>query len=255
MVQVTLEKMSKSKGNVVAPDALIDRYGVDTQRLYTLFIGPPEKDAEWNDSAVLGAHRFLNKLWETVHIHLDWMLNAGEPEGDPEDLPRPARDLYRKTHRTIRKVTEDMEGDFHFNTAISAVMELVNLIRASGAAPPATAEERRILKEAIETSVVLLSPFVPHLCEELWRTLGHDGSIFREPWPGYDEAATLAEEIEIPIQVNGRLRSRIVVSAEATDDEIRSMALGDDKVRRYTEGKEVKRVILVPKRLVNVVID
>jgi len=253
-VQVTLEKMSKSKGNVVAPDALIDRYGVDTQRLYTLFIGPPEKDAEWNDSAVLGAHRFLNKVWETVHIHLDWMLDTGKPEGGLENLPRAARDLYRKTHRTIRKVTEDMEGDFHFNTAISAVMELVNLIRSSDGSPSSPASERWVLKEAIENAVILLSPFVPHLSEERWRALGHDGSIFREQWPGYDEAATLAEEIEIPIQVNGKLRSRIVVSAEATDEEIRSLALADEKVVRHTEGKEIKRVILVPKRLVNVVV-
>ena len=253
-VQGTLEKMSKSKGNVVSPDKLIERYGVDTQRLYTLFIGPPEKDAEWNDSAVLGAHRFLNKLWEMIHSHLAWFPDTVEGQGDLGELPRSFRDLYRKTHRTIRKVTEDMEGDFHFNTAISAVMELVNLIRSAGDSPPPTDGERRVLKEAIETSVILLSPFVPHLCEDLWRSLGHDGSIFREQWPVFDEEATLAEEIEIPIQVNGKLRSRIVVSAEAKDDEIRKLALADDKIQRHTDGKEIKRVITVPGRLVNIVV-
>jgi len=263
-------KMSKSKGNVVSPDELIDKYGADTQRLYTLFIGPPEKDAEWSDRGVLGAFRFLKRLWDLVSEFAGEVKDANIEEIEPEALPPRMRRLHRKTHLTIKKVAEDIERSWHFNTAIAAVMELVNELGASrpqspaasqpvgpskaGPSGPSTDGQAAVLKEALEAAVMLLSPFVPHIAEELWETLGHKPSIFHQSWPAYDEEATVAEEIEIPIQINGKLRSRILVEAEATDEEIKSAALADQKVQKHTEGKEIKRTIIVPKRLINLVV-
>ncbi|MFC1890026.1 leucine--tRNA ligase [Thermodesulfobacteriota bacterium] len=252
-LRVTLEKMAKSKGNVVSPDSLMDRYGADTLRLYTLFIGPPEKDAEWNDSAVLGAHRFLFRLWETVHELADRGTAEDEPVLDRSGLAPAIRDLNRKTHATIRKVTDDLEGDFHFNTAISAVMELLNLIRSIDPATAREGAEAEVMGHAVKSAVIMLSPFVPHISEELWRTLGKDETIFNETWPTFDPAAITAEEIEIPIQVNGKLRSRIHVPAAIEDDEIGDVALADERVKKFLEGLEVVKVIVVKRRLVNVV--
>jgi leucyl-tRNA synthetase len=176
---------------------------------------------------------------------------------ETESLSPGMRRLHRKTHLTIKKVTEDIERSWHFNTAIAAVMELVNEIGANQTESPAarkSGEEVAVLKEALEAAVMLLSPFVPHIAEELWITLGHKPSIFHQSWPTYDEEATVAEEIEIPIQVNGKLRSRILVEAEATDEEIKSAALADEKVQKHIAQREIKRTIIVPKRLINLVV-
>ena len=253
VLKVTLEKMAKSKGNVVSPDHLMDCYGADTLRLYTLFIGPPEKDAEWNDSAVLGAHRFLFRLWETVQDLAARGMAAKEQAGSTDDLSPEIRALNRKIHATIRKVTEDLEGDFHFNTAISAVMELLNLIRSIDSATVREGAEAGVIGHAVQSAVIMLSPFVPHISEELWRALGKKETIFNESWPAYDIAAIAADVIEIPIQVNGKVRSRINVPATIDDGDVENAALSDERVKKFLEGLEVKKVIVIKRRLVSIV--
>ena len=227
-------KMFKSKGNVVSPDELINKYGADTVRFYTLFIGPPEKDAEWNDRGVEGAWRFLNRVWRLVD-----QVSRNSDAGDTD------ASLRRKRHSTIKKVTGDMEGAFHFNTALSAIMELVNEIYSS------TSKD---LKEAISTVVILLAPFVPHISEEMWEKLGNKKSVFQEDWPLYDEAALARDRITMPIQINGKLRSRIEVASGAGDDEIKKLVLQDPDVCKWTQGKTPKKVIVIKGRLVNLVI-
>jgi leucyl-tRNA synthetase len=235
-------KMSKSKGNVVSPDELIEQYGADTVRLYTLFMGPPEKDAEWSDRGVEGASRFLARLWRFVTGLGEWSVPATVQ----------ASELERQLHATIKKVTEDMEGDFKFNTAISAVMELLNTVYLFS---PSTDGEKPLLRKTAETIVLLLGPFTPHLCEELWEMLGHRGSVLKESWPVYDPKALLVDEEEIVVQVKGRVRSRLVVPREITEEELRKIALKDSRIKEWIDGKQVKRVVVIPHRLVNIVAD
>jgi leucyl-tRNA synthetase len=255
-------KMSKSKGNVVDPEDMIQKYGADTTRLFMLFASPPERELEWNDQAVEGAFRFLSRLWRAVFENLDLIqkkdASLAAETVDPADLSESAVALRRKTHQTVRKVTEDIEGRFHFNTAIAAVMELVNDVYgflADGEGTESISkEDALIFADALEKSVVLLSPAVPHIAEELWEALGHEPSIVQVPWPEYDEELAREEEITIVVQVNGKVRSRLSVDADAADDRIRELALADEKVKKYTGGKEIKKVVVVPKKLVNVVV-
>ena len=247
------EKMSKSKKNVVDPDELMDRYGADTARLFSLFAAPPEKDLEWSDRGVEGAFRFLNRLYRLVE---GWTPALQPP---PPAIPYTAltvgRALHQKTHLTIRKVTEDLDRDFHFNTAIAALMELVNLLGQFDMSGPADeeAERRFVARFAIETLLILLAPFAPHLAEELWARLKQPRSIFEERVPSYDAAVIAREEILVVVQVDGKLRGRIVLSAEAEDEELRNAALRDSRVRTWLAGKTVTRVVVVPKKLVNIV--
>lgn len=234
-------KMSKSKGNVVSPDELITKYGADTVRLYTLFIGPPEKDAEWNDKAVEGSYRFLNRLWRFIVNRNEWSVDANKVS---------AKDLKRFIHETIKKVTEDLEGDFHFNTAISRIMELLNAVYQFN---PQSDDDRLLLKEAAQTMVLLLGPFVPHIAEELWEMLGHRESVFRAIWPTYDPQALVREEIEIVVQILGKVRSHIIVPVDAPQEEIEKKALADERIASLLSGKTVRKVIVVPKKLVNIV--
>ncbi len=240
------EKMSKSKKNVVDPDHLIATYGADTARLFSLFAAPPEKDLEWNEQGVEGCYRFLNRVWRAVHDNLELVGQAGAV---PEKLDAAARTLRRQTHKTIRKVTEDIEDRFHFNTAISAIMELVNAIYAF--------EQRQrhpeVLREALETVVRLLNPFVPHIAAELWERLGHEESLESLGWPQYDSEALVEDEILIVVQVNGKVRGKISVAADAEQKVIEEKALAEPNVSRFVEGKTVRKVIVVPGRLVNVV--
>jgi leucyl-tRNA synthetase len=234
-------KMSKSKGNVVSPDKLISDYGADTVRLYTLFIGPPEKDAEWNDRAVEGAYRFLGRVWRLVERIIE--LKGAEKILNPDD-----RGLERKIHQTVKKVTMDMEGDFKFNTAISAIMELVNATYS--------AIENNCTyyaEQAAEKIVLLLAPFVPHAAEELWQKLGNSPSIFRHQWPCFNEQKIKQEIITMPVMINGKLRSRIEVEESAGQEQIKVIVLNDDKIKGYTE-KGVKKFIVIPKKLVNIVV-
>ncbi|MDP2938703.1 MAG: leucine--tRNA ligase [Candidatus Omnitrophota bacterium] len=241
-------KMSKSRGNVVSSDDLIDRYGADTVRLYTLFIGPPEKDAEWNDKGVEGAWRFLNRVWRLIEeTSMGSRLDVEGSRGDGKE-----KALRQKTHFTIKKVTEDMEGTFHFNTAISSIMELVNEIYDYKSLQPGALSLE--LNEAIKTVVILLAPFVPHIAEEMWERLGNKESVFNAQWPVCDKSALKRDTIEMPIQINGKLRSKIEVSSAAGEDEIKKLAMADPVVNKWIEGKAPKKIIVVKGKLINIVI-
>lgn len=242
-------KMSKSKGNVVSPDELVKKYGADTVRLYTLFIAPPEKDAEWNDRAVEGAFRFLNRLWDLTSTIIE---GTNESTGDKEA----EKELRRKTHQTIKKVTEDMEGTFHFNTAISAVMELVNeIIRLTQTSSKLAASKKETsVLEAIENVVVLISPFAPHIAQELWQRLGYGKSILQGTWPVPDENILKEGSVTIIIQINGKVRSRIEIQQGAGENYLREICLKDEKIKKYIEGKEIRNFIVVPDKVVNIVI-
>ncbi|RII31577.1 MAG: leucine--tRNA ligase [Geobacter sp.] len=242
-------KMSKSKGNVVDPNALIDRYGADTARLFSLFAAPPEKDLDWSDQGVDGSFRFLNRVWKLVHDRLDLINNAKVM--DPSSLTQEERTLRRAVHKTIKKVTEDIEERFHFNTAIAAVMELLNVLQATELATP---QYGAVIREALESMVQLLAPFVPHITEELWQRMGHSTPLSDTPWPAYDQEAVVDEERLIVVQVNGKLRSKITVPAGTSEDILKSMALVDEKVLPFTDGKQVRKVICVPDKLVNIVV-
>ncbi len=246
-------KMSKSKGNVVDPDEMIETYGADTVRLFCLFAAPPEKDLEWSDQGVEGASRFLSRIWRLVADH-EGPLQAVESYRDGAGLSKPLADLHRKTHQTIKKVTEDIGDRFHFNTAIAAVMELVNQMYQVLELPSRDGPFWPVMKAAVEAMILLVSPIVPHIAEELWQALGHSGSVVKAPWPKWSEAALQAEEVLIVVQVNGKLRSRITVSAEATREQVEQAALKDARTQDFIAGKTIKKIVVVPDKLVNIVV-
>ena len=227
-------KMSKSKGNVVSPDELVDRYGADALRLYILFMGPADQDKEWQDTGVDGQWRFLQRLWRVVHEALE-----RAPVTDP-----PVTALTRKAHETIHKVTDDIERRFVFNTPVSAVMELVNEISREPGDPAA--------RFAAETAVSLIQPYAPHIAEELWAALGHS-RLWAEPWPVADESLLVRETIQLVCQVNGKVRDRIEVPAGLPGDELVARARASERVQAHLNGKEPK-VFVVPDKLVNFVV-
>lgn len=247
-------KMSKSKKNVVDPEDLIGQYGADTVRMFCLFASPPEKDLEWSDQGVEGSYRFLNRVWRLIVDHLDNLTRVSTYEGTGLLSPQ-LKALNRKTHQTIKKVTSDIEDRFHFNTAIAAVMELVNEINQflnnEGEKDDIAWS---VVREAAEAAVILLSPVVPHISEELWRLLGHDQSLLTIPWPNYREEALEVEKRLVVLQVNGKVRSRIEVPASSTEKEIEAEALADERVQHFIKEKPIKKVIVVQKKLVNVVV-
>ncbi|OGU17302.1 MAG: leucine--tRNA ligase [Geobacteraceae bacterium GWC2_53_11] len=242
-------KMSKSKGNVVDPDALISRYGADTARLFSLFAAPPEKDLDWNDSGVDGSFRFLGRIWKLVHDRLDLIKNAGSPDLDA--LTAEERVLRRAVHKTIRKVTEDLDERFHFNTAIAAVMELLNVLQPADFTTP---QFPAVMKEALQSVVLMMAPFVPHITEELWQRLGNATPLTQASWPDYDRSAVVDEELLVVVQVNGKLRSKITVAAGTGEEELKQLALADEKIVPFVEGLTVRKVICVPGKLVNIVV-
>jgi len=245
-------KMSKSKGNVVDPDEMIRRFGADATRLFMLFAAPPEKDLDWKESGVEGASRFLNRVWRFIHTHATEIRAAGRlaPVSDA------GRAFRRVIHETIHRVTPDIERDFHFNTAISAVMELVNALlefERVSLDVVARGERAALLREAVEATLLLLGPVCPHITEELWAALGNSTSLFKAPWPSADPDALRREEIQIVVQVDGKVRSRITVEVHASEAEVREKALADEKVRQWLDGRQVAKVVVVPGRLVNIV--
>jgi leucyl-tRNA synthetase len=245
-------KMSKSKGNVVDPSELIERYGADTVRLFSLFAAPPERDLDWSDQGVEGASRFLNRVYRFVMTHRDQIVKASDKL--PGVLDDKSRALHRKTHQTIRKVTHDLEDEFHFNTAISAVMELVNLLFSSFPEESPSEVSFEVAKQAVDAILLLLYPMTPHFCSELWELTGHTTDLEDHSWPPFDEEAAKEEEITIVLQVNGKVRSRLQVAPDTDNNEIEKLTLQDEKVQKFIAGKPIKKVIVVPKKLVNVVV-
>jgi leucyl-tRNA synthetase len=232
-------KMSKSRGNVINPDTVVDQYGADSLRLYEMFMGPLEATKPWSMRGVEGVFRFLNRVWRLI---VDDRVEEMTLPAAVQDVP-PSKETLRKLHQTIHKVTEDLDA-MRFNTAISAMMELSNHL---------TREEIRA-KSVLDTLVLLLSPFAPHLAEELWRLLGHQDTLAYEPWPTHDPALTQADQIEVPVQINGKVRSKVTVPAQITEAALRETALADERIREMIAGKQVRRVIVVPGKLVNIVV-
>jgi leucyl-tRNA synthetase len=239
-------KMSKSKKNVVDPDALIARYGADTARLFSLFAAPPERDLEWSEEGVEGAYRFLGRVWRlAAHVAEMGADVATGSAGKAET------DLARRLHQTIRKVTRDAEEAFHFNTAIAAIMELTNATQGYCAG---AVRDRTLARRAVETIVHLLNPFAPHITEELWESLGHREPLHATPWPNYDAELAKEEEIELVLQVNGKVRGRVTVAADTPNEALEATALADPAVQKWLSNKPPRKVIVVPGRLVNVVV-
>jgi leucyl-tRNA synthetase len=247
-----LYKMSKSKGNVVSPDELISNYGADTLRLYTLFIGPPEMDAEWQDAGIQGPYRFLSRLWRRVWETRDLLRDATGVAPALAQMARPERDLYRKLNATIRAVTESIENGFRFNTAIAHVMELMNALDDLKLTPESPAQAKAVYRATIEKMVLLLSPFVPHIAEELWVELGHKPGVMHAQWPECEEAALTADTVEVVLQINGKVRGKIELPANASREEMEKSALANPQVQKHLAGLTVKKIIVVPGRLVNV---
>ncbi|MDZ7804133.1 leucine--tRNA ligase [Thiohalophilus sp.] len=241
-------KMSKSKGNTVDPQALIDKYGADTARLFMMFAAPPEQSLEWSDAGVDGAYRFLKRLWARVQQQV-----AGGPADavDPAGLSDKQKTLRRQVHETIAKCTDDMGRRYTFNTAIAAVMELMNALGKFEDDSPAG---RAVVQEALETVVLLLSPIVPHITHVLWQALGHTGAVIEQIWPQADESALVREAVELVVQVNGKLRGRISVPVDAERSQIEQAAQQEENVQRFIEGKGIIKLIVVPGKLVNIVV-
>ena len=245
-------KMSKSKGNTVDPQELVDRFGADTVRLFTMFAAPPDQSLEWSDSGVEGSYRFLRRLYGLVRDHL-----AGGPPPDrdvqavPGALNKEQQELRRKVHATIGKASDDIGKRFTFNTAIAAVMELTNAL--GKAADDQSDAGRAVMQEGLETAVLILAPITPHLCHYLWRQLGHDQAVLEASWPQPDASALERDEIELVVQVNGKLRSHLTLPADAGADDARQAAMAEPNVQRFVADKEVQKVIFVPGKLVNVV--
>jgi leucyl-tRNA synthetase len=264
-------KMSKSLGNVVSPDDMVARYGADATRMYTLFAAPPDRDLDWQDAGVEGISRFLSKIYRFIaqnaiprspqRADSEPLEGPGDMQGySVQELPPAARQVARKLHQTIKRVTDDFDGRWHFNTCVAALMELLNQCIASGifvfnpATQPRPAVSRHFLAEVQRKFVLMLHPFAPFLSCELWEMLGESSNLLRQSWPQYDATLAKEEEIEYAVQVNGKLRSHIVVPAGTPEEQVREAALADPKIRAAIEGKQVVKVIVVRDKLVNVVV-
>jgi leucyl-tRNA synthetase len=249
-------KMSKSKGNLVGAIEMADKYGCDTGRLYTLFAAPPERDLEWSEQGIEGASRFLNRIYRLVEKHagtvrslvIDWSAGVDFAGASAKE-----KLLIRKTHQTLKRVTNDFEVRWHFNTSIALVMELVNEIHAQE--PLDQGVSPAILKRVLGTTALMLYPMTPHVAEELWEMLGNPKTISQEKWPAYRENLTREEQVEVIIQINGRLRGKILVDEGLGEDETKERALGDARIAPLVAGKRITKVVVVPKKLVNIVLQ
>jgi len=259
-------KMSKSLGNVVSPDDMVARYGADSTRMYTLFATSPDRELDWLDEGVEGVERFLGRVYRFVARNAPHVSNSTVETRPATALSPEARQIQRKLHQTIKRVSDDFQGRWHFNTSIAAIMKLVNELYAvegvvSGdpstslrAGSPAHPLPVALLREVQRTLALLLAPFAPYLAHELWEMLDEKGGLLRAPWPKYDPALAKEDEIEIPVQINGKLRSRVVVSADASEDVVRERALAEAKIKATLNGKQIVKVIVVPGKLVNIVV-
>ena len=261
--------MSKSKGNVVDPDTMLQKYGADALRLYVMFVAPPENEVEWTDAGLEGSFRFLARVWRLVDHWCDAVRDRSAADLSDTSLSEAERALRRKTHETIRRITVDIDERQHLNTAVSALMELVNDLYAfsdrtsmglpaqgsdGAVATSERVETLAVVREAVEALVLMLAPFSPHTAEELWERLGHEGGIIAAAWPSFDAEAAKADEIVVPVQVNGKLRGRITVAPDADEDQLRQAAIADPAIAPHLEGKTVKKVIVAQGKLVNIVV-
>ena len=240
-------KMSKSKGNVVAPSEIINEYGVDTARLFVLFAAPPERDLEWSDQGVEGCFRFLNRVYRLV----DELKDIAKSEATLGELTKEDKAMRFTINATLKKVTEDLNEKFGFNTAISALMELINEMYKY---KELETRNDAVIKEGIETIVTIIAPFAPHIGEELWAMIGKSGSIFDIAWPKYDEAALVKDEVEVVVQINGKVRGKLSVAANISREDMEEAAMNDEKIKALVEGKTIVKVVAVPKKLVNIVV-
>ncbi len=256
MVLMDGSKMSKSKGNVVDPTEMIARYGADTVRLFCLFAAPPERDFDWSESGIEGSYRFVGRVWRLVEELREHLLAVGACSSTAEDAKTPvARELRLKEHATVRKAGDDLNDRFQFNTAIAAVMELVNALYLAKDELVADESGRKVLSSAVSTVLTLLSPFTPHLSEELWALLGHTESVSTLPWPRWKEDALVRDTVTLVVQVNGKLRGKLDIPADASREEVETLALNEPNVLRYLEGVTVRKVVVIPGKLVNVVVS
>jgi leucyl-tRNA synthetase len=248
--------MSKSKGNVVDPTEMCAKYGADTVRTYMMFAAPPEKDFDWSDRDIEGAARFLAKVYRLVSKHADNLRGVpglsrdGAAQGH---FTSQERSVLRKAHQTLRHVTEDMEGRWHFNTDVALCMELVNELTEQQGAVEAGKVRPEVHKAVLELLVMMLSLIAPHIADELWEGLGHAEPLLRVPWPAFDPELAAEDELEMPVQVNGKLRARIRVAASASEEEILAKAMAEEKVVQHLSGKEIIKVVVVPQKLINIV--
>ena len=242
-------KMSKSKGNTVDPQSLIDQYGADTVRLFIMFAAPPEQSLEWSDSGVEGAFRFLKRLWKQAYLHC--AAGGSTKPLDKQTLTAEQQAVRRSLHLAIQKATDDFGRRYTFNTVIAANMELINTLSKFA---DNTSNGKAIRQEVLEAIVLMLSPIVPHICHQLWLNLGHQQAVVSASWPEVDATALEQDTLELVLQVNGKLRSKMSVSVNASKDEIETMALNDEHVKRFIEDQPIKKVIVVPKKLVNIVV-
>jgi len=250
------EKMSKSANNGVDPNEMISAYGADATRMFVLFAAPVENDLRWLEAGINGTQGFLRRVYTFVQRWREHFKNAPANAGDAGEFSTEARALRHETHRTIERVTNDFEG-LRYNTAVAAMMELSNAFGDFKASPDsASPSDLFAARELLEALVLMLAPFAPHFSEEMWEALGHEGGLLRGDarWPAFEEALARKDEVEIAVQVNGKLRGRVSVAATATEDETRDAALSDERVRAWTEGKQIVKTVVVPGRLVNVVV-
>jgi leucyl-tRNA synthetase len=246
-------KMSKNLGNVVTPDEMVARYGSDAARLYSLFAAPPDRDLDWQDSGIEGIQRFLGRVYRFFVKYAHAGEAAGEASRSETLLPE-ARAIQRKLHQTIKRVTDDFQGRWHFNTCIAAIMEMLNALYAVEEKIAQGTIPAWLVRDAERTLTLLLAPFAPYLSHELWEMIGEKGSLLRSPWPKFDATLAKEEEIEIPVQINGKLRSRVVVAVDASEDQVWEQVFVDEKVKTAMAGKTIVKKIYVPGKLVNLVL-
>ncbi|RUM47730.1 MAG: hypothetical protein DSY47_06505 [Hydrogenothermus sp.] len=242
------DKMSKSKHNTVDPDEMIEKYGADTVRLYTLFAAPPQNNFDWIESGVEGAHRFIKRVWNLVISKSEELKDITYTKEDFKNLNEEDQKLRRKLHQTIKKVNEDITKEYQFNTAIASIMELVNEISSY------KGNNKKVLKEAIDNLILLLSPFTPFLSDTLWKELGNKGFTINQPFPEYDEEALLEKTKEIPIQINGKVRGKVIVSADISEEELLNVAKQDENIKRWLEGKQIVKTIFIKGKILNIVV-
>ncbi|WP_457621844.1 class I tRNA ligase family protein [Persephonella sp.] len=242
------DKMSKSKHNTVDPDEMIEKYGADTVRLYILFAAPPQNSFDWIDSGIEGAHRFLKRVWNFVVERADQLKEVSYTKEDFKNLSEEDQKLRRKLHQTIKKVNEDITREYQFNTAIAAIMELMNELTSY------RGSNLKVLKEAVENLILMLSPFTPFIADQLWRTIGKEGYTIQQPFPEPDEEALIEKTKEIPVQINGKVRAKITVPADADEEAVKNIAFENENVKKWTEGKQIVKVIFIKGKILNIVV-